>query len=134
MQGATWVLCTAFALAVSAVHAEDENSPEVQAAIKPGEMAQFDRDSIGEYGATRRFDVDVVWSGASGERPTTHKNRKVRYIADCKAGTLTLAAVAVFDRSGMTEKRMMVPPGAGDPFTPQAASPQEKWLRNVCRD
>src|SRR5690242_50059 len=134
MQRAAWMLLMGLALTACAAHAEDENSPEVQATIKPGEAAHLDRDSIGEYGSTKRFDIDLVWSGATGERPTSHKNRKVRYIADCKAGTLTIAAVAVFDRSGMTEKRMMVPPGAADPVKPDAGSPAAKWLQNVCHE
>ena len=134
MQRATWTLCTGLMLAAFAVYAEDENSPDVQAAIKPGEAAQLDRDSIGEYGSTKRFDVDLVWSGATGERPTAHKNRRVRYIADCKAGTLMLAAVTVFDRGGMAEKRMMVPPGAGDPIKPEPGSLEAKWLQSVCRE
>jgi hypothetical protein len=47
---------------------------------------------------------------------------------------LFIAAVAVFDRSGALVKRMMAPPGASDPTTPEAGSPQAKWLKDVCVD
>jgi hypothetical protein len=134
MRKAAAVLFSGMVAIVSAVHAQDQNSPETQATIKPGESAHMDRDSIGDYGPMKRFDVDLVWSDASGARPADHKNRKVRYVADCKAGTLTVAAVAVFDRTGMTEKRMMVPPGAADPVKPDAGSPAAKWLQNVCHE
>ena len=122
----TWIAVASCALA------QDENSPETQAAIKAGEMARLDRDSIGEYGSTRRFEVDITWNDEAGQRPGNHKTRKVRYVADCGAGTLTVAAVGVFDRSGMLEKRMIVPPGAAEPMKPEAGSPQAKWLAQVC--
>lgn len=112
--------------------AQDENSAGTQAAIKAGEVARLDRDSIGEYGSTRRFEVEIVWNEDAGQRPGDHKARKIRYVADCGAGTLTVAAVGVFDRSGMLEKRMIVPPGAAEPMKPEAGTPQAKWLAQVC--
>ena len=113
-------------------HAQEQDAPEAQAAIKPGEAGRLDRDSIGEYGSTRRFDVEITWGDTAGPRPADHKARRVRYLADCKAGTLTVVAVAVFDRSGMLEKRMLVPPGAVDPIKPEPGSPQAKWQTAVC--
>jgi len=125
------ILLTCIVAAVPCVQAQDED-PEIQAKIRSGEVAHLDRDSIGEYGATRRFDVDIGWDDAAGQRPANHKTRKVRYVADCKAATLTIAVVGVFDRTGLLEKRMIVPPGASDPIKPETGSPQAKWLRDVC--
>ena len=48
------------------------------------------------------------------------------------ASALTIAAVGVYDRTGMLEKRMIVPPGASDPIKPETGSPQAKWLKDVC--
>jgi hypothetical protein len=120
-------------ISVPAAHAQDDATPEAQAAIGTGDQARLDRDSIGDYGEMRRFDVDIAWNDAAGPRPGDHKNRRARYVADCKAQTLTLAAVAVFDRTGLLEKRMIVPPGAADPIKPEAGTPQAKWLQEVCR-
>jgi hypothetical protein len=112
--------------------AQDVGSAESQATIKQGEVARMDRDSIGEYGPATRFDVSIVWNDAEGKRPAEHHARIVRYVASCKEGTLTVAAVGVYDSTGMLVKRMMVPPGAVDPLTPEAGSPQAKWLKDVC--
>jgi hypothetical protein len=124
----TWCLAAA-----SGASAQDENSPETQASIRKGEAAHLDRDSIGDYSSMKRFEVDIAWGDDAGPRPGDHKNRRVRYVADCRADTLTLVTVAVFDRTGMLEKSMIVPPRASDPFKPDAGSIQAKWLQNVCR-
>ena len=124
-----------FAYAVSAMTgalAQDVGSAETQATIKQGEVARLDRDSIGEYGPAARFEVSIVWNDAEGKRPVEHQSRIVRYVANCKEGTLTVAAVGVFDSTGMLVKRMMVPPGAADPLAPDTGSQQAKWLRDVC--
>lgn len=123
----TWIVAAA-----PCAHAQEQDAPEAQATIKPGEVGHLDRDSIGDYGSTRRFDVEITWDEAAGQRPADHKARKVRYVADCKAGTLTVGAVAVFDRSGMLEKRMLVPPGAAEPIKPAPGSPEAKWQTSVC--
>jgi hypothetical protein len=125
------ILLTCIVAAVPGVQAQDED-PETQVKIKAGEVARLDRDSIGDYGSTKRFEVDIGWDDAAGQRPADHKTRKVRYAADCKAGTVTIVAVGVFDRTGRLEKRMIVPPGASDPIKPEAGTPQAKWLRDVC--
>jgi hypothetical protein len=125
-------LCLLFCAVATAALAEDEATVEAQASVRPGEKGQLDRGSIGEYGESRRFDVSIVWDDTQGARPADHNSRVVRYVAQCQAGTLTLAAVGVFDRSGMLVKRMIVPPGAADPEMPQAGSQQAKWLRDVC--
>jgi hypothetical protein len=126
------ILLTWMVAAAPCAHAQQEGSPEDQISIKPGEAAHLDRDSIGSYGSTKRFEVEITWSQDAGPRPPSHKARRARYVADCKAGTLTVAAVAVFDRAGMLEKRMLVPPGAVEPMTPEPGSPPGKWLQEVC--
>jgi hypothetical protein len=118
--------------AVSGAQAQDENSPEAQAVVKQGEVAHLNHDSIGEYGDARRFDVSIAWNDAEGKRPADHQSRIVRYVANCKEGTLTVAAVGVFDRDGMLVKRMMLPPGAVDPTKPETGSPEARWLKDVC--
>jgi hypothetical protein len=118
--------------AMSVAQAQDENSPEAQAVIKQGEVAHLKHDSIGEYGDARRFDVSIAWNEAEGKRPADHQSRIVRYVANCKEGTLTVVAVGVFDRDGMLVKRMILPPGAVDPTKPETGSTEARWLKDVC--
>jgi hypothetical protein len=122
-----------FALAAPLqANAQDESTPEEQAVVKPGEMGHLDRGSILAYGPLTRFEVSVVWDEARGPRPTGYKLRKVRYVADCKAGTLTLAGVGVFDSEGKVVKTTVVPPGASDAVTPKSGSTEARWLKEAC--
>ncbi len=114
------------------VHAQDESTPEEQAAIRPGEVGHLDRGSILAYGPLTRFEASIVWDEAAGARPTGYKSRKVRYVADCKAGTLTLAAVGVFDSEGRAIKTTVVPPGASDAVAPKSGSTEARWLKDAC--
>jgi hypothetical protein len=114
--------------------APDENTPEGQAKIKTGEVGKLEQDSISEYGSTKRFEVRVVWDDPGRARPAGHLSRKVRYVADCKAGTLIVAAVALYDASGMLVKSMLTPPGAADPMKPEPGSTEARWLQEVCRE
>ncbi len=130
------ILGTAAMLAlivVTPARAQDENTPEGMAAIKPGEVAGLDRDSIRDFGQTRSFEAGIVWGDTGAPRPDGHLRRNVRYVADCKAGTLVVAAVAVIDSNGARVKTMISPPGAADPVAPEAGSPQARWLQEVCR-
>jgi hypothetical protein len=116
------------------VRAQDEATPEEQAVIKPGEMGHLDRGSILAYGPLTRFEASVAWDEAGGPRPTGYKSRKVRYVADCKAGTLTLAGVGVFDSEGKVVKTTVVPPGASDAVTPKSDSSEARWLKEACAE
>jgi hypothetical protein len=129
------ILATAalLALIVTPAWTQDENTPEGMAAIKPGEVAGLDRDSIRDFGPTRSFEASIVWGDTGAPRPEGHLRRNVRYVADCRAGTLLVAAVAVIDGSGARVKTMISPPGAADPMTPEAGSAQARWLQEVCR-
>jgi hypothetical protein len=118
--------------AVTSALAQDENTPEGMAVIKPGEVASLARDTIHDFGQTKVFEVRIVW-GDTGPRPDGYLRRNVRYVADCKAGTLAVSAVAVFDVSGARIKTMISPPGAVDPAAPAAGSLQARWLQEVCR-
>ena len=120
-------------IVITAAWAQDENTPEGMAAIRPGEVAGLDRDSIRDYGQTRSFEASIVWGDTGAPRPDGHLRRNVRYVADCRAGTLTVAAVAVIDSSGARVKTMISPPGAADPVVPEAGSPQARWLQEACR-
>ncbi len=111
----------------------DDNTPEGQATIKTGEVGRFDRDSMTEYGTSTRFESSIVWDSASKPRPEGHLARKVRYLADCKANTLVVTAVGVFDVSGRLLKSLITPPGAGEPAVPAAGTPQARWLQEACR-
>ena len=128
-------LATALALA-SALHAyaQDENTPEAMAVIQPGEVGSLLYDSVRAFGANKRFEVSILWADSGVQRPADHLTRKVRYLADCGAGTLTLVAVGVYDRSGRLLKSLISPPGAADPVTPAPGSQQARWLEQVCRE
>jgi len=122
----------AFTLA-PAVWAQDENSPEGQAAMKEGEVARLDRDSVREFGQQMRFEISIGWGDSGAPKPEGYMRRVVRYVADCKEGTLLLVAVAVIDGSGSRVKTLLSPPGAADPVVPVVGSPQARWLKDVCR-
>ena len=127
-------LSMAILLALAATAgAQDLDDPEAMAAIKQGEIGRLERDTIGSYGDLTRFDVSVVWDSAAAARPEGYMGRRLRYVADCKARTLTLGAVSVFDASGRLMKAMILPPGAVDPAAPAEGSVESKWLREVCR-
>jgi len=113
--------------------AQDLDDPEAMAVIKNGEVARLDRGTIGAYGDLTRFDVSIVWDSAASARPEGYMARRVRYVADCKAHTLLLAVVSVFDSSGRLLKTMILPPGAVDPVPPAEGSVESRWLREVCR-
>jgi hypothetical protein len=112
--------------------AQDESTLEEQAVIRGGEVGRLDRGSVRAAGPVTRFEASIVWDEAGGPRPTGHMSRKVRYVADCKAGTLTLAAVGVFDPDGKLIKTTLVPPGAADSAAPKPGSTEARWLREVC--
>ena len=120
-------------LAIAPVRAQDEDTTEGMAAIKPGEVAGLDRDSIRDFGQTRSFEASIVWGDTGAPRPDGHLRRNVRYVADCRAGTLAVAAVAVIDSNGARVKTMISPPGAADPVEPETGSPQARWLQEACR-
>ena len=120
-------------LAAQTAVAQDEGSAEGLAVVRSGERASFERDTIAQYGPQARFEVTVTWDPATGPRPAEHMARRVRYVANCAAGTLTLVAVGVFDPDGSLLKSMIMPPGASDPVTPGAGSQEERWMREACR-
>ncbi|HYL18495.1 MAG TPA: surface-adhesin E family protein [Burkholderiales bacterium] len=114
------------------VLAQDDGSPEAMAVVKPGEAARFDRDSIRDFGQSRSFEIAIVWGDSGTSKPAGHLSRRVRYVADCSAGTLGVASVAVYDANGMLVQSMISPPGAVDPAAPAAGSAQARWLQDVC--
>ncbi len=116
-----------------AVWAQDESTPEGMAVIKEGEVGRLDRDSVREFGQQMRFEVSIRWGDTGAPKPEGHMTRIVRYVADCKAGTVLLVAVAVIDGSGARVKTLLSPPGAADPVAPAAGSLQARWLKDVCR-
>ena len=128
-------LAAALVLA-GAVHAygQDESTPEAMAVIQPGEVGSLLYDSVRAFGATKRFEASILWADSGVQRPPDHLTRKVRYLADCGAGTLTVVAVGVYDRSGQLLKSLISPPGAADPAVPAPGSPQARWLEQVCRE
>jgi hypothetical protein len=104
------------------------------AVIQPGEVGSLLYDSVRAFGATKRFEASILWADSGVQRPPDHLTRKVRYLADCGAGTLTVVAVGVYDRSGQLLKSLISPPGAADPAVPAPGSPQARWLEQVCRE
>lgn len=133
MQRLISAIAVGFVLAAALqVRAQDESTLEEQAVIRDGEVGRLDRASVSAYGSTTRFEASIVWDEGGGEHPTGHVSRKVRYVADCKAGTLTLAAVGVFDPAGRLIKTTLIPPGAAEPEAPKPGSTEARWLREVC--
>lgn len=118
--------------AASQVNAENDSTPEEQALIRPGEVGRLDRGSVRSAGPVTRFEASIVWDEAGGPRPTGHTARMVRYVADCKAGTLTLAAVGILDAEGKLIKTTFVPPGSADSAAPKPGSTEARWLREAC--
>jgi hypothetical protein len=112
---------------------EEPPSIESMAQVKPGEKAQLDLQTIHRYGeAQGRFDVVLAWADPGMPRPEGQAMRRVRYMANCEEGTITLAAVGVFDSAGQVLKTMVAPPRSVDPVKPEKGSEEAKWLRRVC--
>ena len=113
--------------------AQEPPSIESMAQVKQGEKAQLDLQTIRRYGDVQgRFEVVVAWADPSIAPPEGQARRRVRYMANCEEGTMTLAAVGVFDSDGQVLKSMVAPPGSLDPVKPEKASEEAKWLRRVC--
>jgi len=126
------MLAVVVAVLPAAALAQDDSSPEAMAAVKPGEAVRFDRDSIRSFGENRSFEVAIGWADGGAPKPVGHLSRRVRYVANCSAGTLAVASVAVYDAGGMLLKSMISPPGAVDATAPEATSAQARWLQDVC--
>jgi hypothetical protein len=120
-------------LAGAAAHAQEPGSPESLAQAKAGEEARLDLQTIRKFGQTQgRFEVVVAWADSSRPAPEDYGPRQVRYMANCDEGTISLAAIGVFDRSGQLTKTMIIPPGGADPIKPEKGSQEAKWLQRVC--
>jgi hypothetical protein len=115
------------------VHAQEPGSPESLAQAKAGEAARLDLQTIRKFGESQgRFEVVVAWADSTRPAPEDYGPRHVRYMANCDEGTIALAAIGVFDRSGQLTKTVVVPPGAADPIKPEKGSQEAKWLQRVC--
>jgi hypothetical protein len=113
--------------------AQEPASIESMAEVKAGERAQLDLQSIRRYGDIQgRFEVVVAAADPAAQAPETMPTRRLRYMANCEEGTMTLAAVGVFDINGNVLKSMVAPPGSLDPVKPEKGSEGAKWLRRVC--
>jgi hypothetical protein len=89
--------------------------------------------SIRRYGdVLGTFQVSILWTDRSRPFPEDYTPRQVRYAVNCQEGTLTLAAIALFDRSGQLQRTMVVPPGASDPVKPEKGTEQAKWVQRAC--
>lgn len=120
-------------VACASATAQDQNTPEAWAVVKAGEEAHLDTGTISAPGPLTRFEISIVWGGTAASRPPGYMARRVRYVADCKAGTVTVVAVGLFDTSGQPFKTLIAPPGAVEPSTPSTGTREEKWLQYVCR-
>jgi hypothetical protein len=115
------------------VAAQNPADPEALARPRDGESASLELDTIRKYGdVMARFEVTIAWADSARPAPSDYGARRVRYMANCEEGTMALAAVALFDRSGALQKTMVVPPGGSDPVKPEKGSDAYKWLRRVC--
>ncbi|HTT36813.1 MAG TPA: hypothetical protein VMH32_03980 [Burkholderiales bacterium] len=123
-------------LALSAcchAEAQDYTTPEAWAAVKAGEEAHLDTGTVSAVGPLTRFEVTIGWGGSTASRPQDYIARRVRYAADCKAGTLMVVAVGLFDPSGRAFKTLISPPGAAEASAPSAGTQEQRWLNEVCR-
>ncbi len=113
--------------------ANDPDSVEAAAAVKDGEAAQLDLQTITRYGETTgRFEVFVAWADTSRPVPQDYAPRRVRYMVNCQEGTITLAAVGVIDQTGQVRKMMVAPPRSIDPVKPEKGTQEAKWVQRVC--
>lgn len=125
-------LIVSAALTGAPVLAQQAQDPEVLAKIGEGEIGQLDSTTIRKYGDTHgRFDVHIKRRDGSPSRDGITP-RTVRFMANCKEGTMVVAAVGMFDPDGQLAKTMVSPPGAVDPHVPEKGTQGEKWLRTVC--
>jgi len=120
-------------LAAAPVYAQQARSAEQWAQVQQGEVARLDLQTIRKYGDSQgRFEVLVAWADSSRPAPEDYAARTVRYMADCDAGTIMLAAVGLYDRNGNVAQTMVVPPRSVDPVKPVKGSDEAKWLQRVC--
>jgi hypothetical protein len=130
------IACIASVIALSLdLPAAAQGPEEAEALAQPrdGETATLDLQTIRKFGENLgRFDVNIVWTDTSLPRPADYAPRRVRYMADCAEGSLTLAAVGLFDLNGQVQKTLVVPPRASDPVKPEKGTPAAKWLQRVC--
>ena len=119
------------ALAGTPVHAQSQD-PEALSKIGEGEVAELDTTTIRKYGEIQgSFNVNIKrQDGASSPEGTTP--RTVRFMANCKDGTMVVAAVGLFDGSGQLAKTMVAPPRSIDEVKPEKGTLEAKWLRQVC--
>ena len=120
-------------LAAAPLHAQQPRSAEEWAQVREGEAARIDLQTIRKYGDSQgRFEVLVAWADSTRPAPDDYALRTVRYMADCDAGTIMLAAVGLYDRNGNVAQTMIVPPRSVDPVKPAKGSDEAKWLQRVC--
>jgi hypothetical protein len=115
------------------VLADQPTEAEIAAQIKAGEKAQLDLRSIQRYGDIQgRFEVVIAAAEPDAKAEDGAAARRVRYMVNCEDGTMTLAAVGVFDANGNVLKSLVAPPRSLDPVKPEKGSEQATWLRRVC--
>jgi hypothetical protein len=124
------VVALSFSLPVAAQSPLDA---ETLSQARDGESESLDLQSIRRYGdVLGMFHVNIVWADTGRPSPEDYLARRVRYAVNCEEGTLTLAAVGLFDRNGQLQKTLVVPPGASDPVKPAKGTQQAKWVQRVC--
>jgi hypothetical protein len=129
----TCIACAVALLYSFPAAAQSPLDAETLSQPRDGESAEFDMQSIRKYGdVLGTFHVHILWTDTSRPFPQDYLPRRVRYAVNCEEGTLTLAAVGLFDRAGQLQKTMVVPPGASDPVKPEKGSEQAKWVQRVC--
>ncbi len=124
-------MIVATALAATLVHAQSQD-PEALAKIGEGEVGELDTPTIRKYGETQgSFNVNIKRTdGASSPGGITP--RTVRFMANCKEGTMVVAAVGLFGPGGQLAKTLVAPPRSIDEVKPEKGTPEAKWLRTVC--
>ena len=127
------IALTACMLGAGPALASDIPSANALVNIANGEQAKLDVASINRLGPQARFDVSVRSTGAQASHEYTP--RRIRYVADCSAGKMAVAAIAVANQEGQasfTDQTTIVPPGAEHWFKPSAGSQSAGWLSDAC--
>jgi hypothetical protein len=127
------IALTACMLGTGPALASDIPSASALASIAQGEHAKLDVGSIERLGPQARFDVSVHSTSAQASREYTP--RRIRYVADCSAGKMAVAAVAVAAKEGQAttvDQTTVVPPGAEQWMKPAAGSQSASWLSDAC--
>ena len=107
-------------------------SIEEAAVITDDNVYRFESDSIARQGPRLRFDVAVAWKDGFVRPADAPPGKIIRYLTDCKAGELALAAVSTFTDGSQDRKTYGIAPGGWEFVKPAAGSREATWMKKAC--